>query len=173
MLVILMTHSVLVSCWLSSTTSRAAHRLSTRGSSSRLCWTRALSGSPAARNQFPASSSLPSRFLQGQQHHQLQQEGRSSLVVARFMSSSSRATTLQDEEQDLDAALDTILGDHATQSKRAANVRLSPSSNEQTSSKEQHMGKPMPQTLIEQVRGCSSCVRALYVVAFSCLNRSH
>jgi len=49
-----------------------------------------------------------------------------------------------EEEQDLDAALDSILGDHQS----AAAAKTTTNGKQQ----QQHIGAPMPKTLIEQVR---------------------
>ena len=153
-LVIIMTQSVLVSCWFSSS-SRLAHRSCTR---TRLFLARAYTTQPQnfrnqARLLLSSSSSSSSSSLGFLQH-----PTRSSVVATRFMSSSSSSTTtLQDEEQDLDAALDTILGDHAAKS---TTVRLptttspaEPTVSNNNNKQEQHMGQPMPKTLIEQVSG--------------------
>jgi len=51
-------------------------------------------------------------------------------------------STIQ-EEQDLDAALDSILGDHHSAAAAAKTTN---------GKQQQHIGAPMPKTLIEQVR---------------------
>ena len=166
-LVIIMTQSVLVSCWFSSS-SRLAHRSCTR---TRLFLARAYTTQQPQNTRN--HNTLPTRLLLSSSSSSssssslalgfLQHPTRSSVVATRFMSSSSSSstTTLQDEEQDLDAALDTILGDHAAKAK-STTVRLptttttSPaeptvSNNNNDNKQEQHMGQPMPKTLIEQV----------------------
>ena len=59
-------------------------------------------------------------------------------------------STIQDEEQDLDAALDSILGDHAAaQATKPTRLRIE---KKVASEEPPHRGAPMPPTLVEQVR---------------------
>ena len=67
-------------------------------------------------------------------------------------------STIQDEEQDLDAALDSILGDHQAaaqqqqSSTKPTTTRLRIEKKPILEGGEQHRGAPMPPTLVEQVR---------------------
>ena len=140
---LIMTHAVLVS-WLSSGR-RSVARSSSSTSAGRLYLARAFSTTRLAPRthvwsvQHENNNNKHGRFL-------------TSTTGRRFMS------TIQDEEQDLDAALDSILGDHQAaaqqqqSSTKPTTTRLRIEKKPILEGGEQHRGAPMPPTLVEQVR---------------------